>query len=83
MGGYGRVVVGGYSFEITSMCFLAGKLHLTAARPGPMPAQRGQPLTIFGADDLGFAQGGSADLDEIGAGQTGYFTINLALDKCT
>lgn len=80
MSKYGYIVVGGLSFEITSVTLLAGKLHLNAERDGPFPAIDNALVTIFGSDGLGFLQGiQTASIAEVPEGCTGCFAVDIAM----
>jgi hypothetical protein len=76
----GRVVVAGRSYPITSMSFIGGKLVISAARRGPAPAIHGEPVTVFGIDDIGVFQGGDCNLEAAGPGENApvvlYYTFS-------
>jgi hypothetical protein len=54
----GMLVVAGRRFPITSLALRGGQLVITAEGPGPCPAFRNEPVTVFGEDGIGMIQGG-------------------------
>jgi hypothetical protein len=54
----GMLVVAGHRFPVTSLALRGGQLVVTAEGPGPCPAFRNEPVTVFGEDDVGLVQGG-------------------------
>jgi hypothetical protein len=78
--GLGRVVVAGRSYPIVSISFMGGKLVISAARRGPSPAIHGEPVTVFGADDVGVFQGGDCNFEAAAPGENApvvlYYTFN-------
>jgi hypothetical protein len=54
----GMMVVAGRRFPVTRLALRDGQLVITAEVPGPCPAFRNEPVTVFGEDGIGMIQGG-------------------------
>lgn len=54
----GTMVVAGRRFPVTRLALRGGQLEITAQGPGPCPAFRNEPVTVFGEDNVGVIQGG-------------------------
>ena len=77
----GTVVAGGRTYAITSLALLDGGLKVWAEGLGPAPALDGEPVTIFGADGRGFAQGGRLTAEAAGPGDRVRFWVILRFTK--
>lgn len=65
MAPHGMIVVNGVRVPVTGLALRGGQLELTGRLPGPQPAAEG-PVTVFGADGRGVAQGGHIAWKEVG-----------------
>ena len=52
------LVVAGRKFPVTTLALRGGQLEIHAEGPGPCPALRNEPVTVFGEDGVGLVQGG-------------------------
>jgi hypothetical protein len=80
----GTMVVAGRRFPVTSLALRDGQLVVTAEGPGPCPAFRNEPVTVFGEDDVGMLQGGYMTTDrEAGPRDRVRLSVELRLTKIT
>lgn len=79
----GHVVVDGIRLPIDSMALHGGKLVLTCAVRGPLPARQGGAVTVFGDDGGGVAQGYSnVSWAEVGPSQVLSCEITMGFESC-
>lgn len=62
----GMLVVAGREFPVTSLALRGGQLVIVAEGPGPCPAFRDEPVTVFGEDGIGMIQGGYMNTPKAG-----------------
>jgi hypothetical protein len=75
---YGHLVVGGASFPVTGMELRDGRLRLIARVQGPALLPGG-PVTVFGSDGQGVAQGGDVGSKAADAGEWLEIRVDLVL----
>jgi hypothetical protein len=81
--GIGMMVVAGRSFPVTSLALRGGQLVVTAEGPGPCPAFRDEPVTVFGEDGVGMVQGGHISTEAARPQDTVRLRVELRFTRLT
>jgi hypothetical protein len=78
---YGFMVADGIRVPVTGMRLRKGFIELTCERWGPVRAVNPSPVTVFGEDDLGIAQGGSVFWPEARRGELLSVTLTFQMTR--
>lgn len=79
----GMIVIAGHEFPVNSIRLRNGKYEIVATGYGPLPEFINEPITIFGEDGQGVAQGGLFNFRATGRGEHIMIIVPLRVTSVT
>jgi hypothetical protein len=75
-------MIAGYRYEITSVSLRDSMTAIKAWRYGPIPELVDEPVTVFGEDGRGWAQGGRMSMEAVPEGGKAFINLDVGMDYC-